>query len=105
MLIDGFKSGSDQTITITNGSGQVIEVDCQEVTTSLRPTQSNGGLALVKVTHGGQLGAPYAQKDCGEILDNPCIRGQWEHVRHYQGQGNPRDTVSGFHSGQSQGRV
>jgi hypothetical protein len=37
--------------------------------------------------------------DCGTILCNPCIRGQWEHVRHYQGTGNPRDTIDmNFHT-------
>jgi hypothetical protein len=71
------------------------------VATSLFPPTSTGtpeGLALVKVTHGGQLGAPYAQQDCGEVLGNPCIRGQWQHVRHYQGKGNPRDTVTALHN-------
>jgi hypothetical protein len=68
------------------------------VATTLLPLQSTEGQILVKVTHGGQLGAPYSHKDCGEILGNPCIRGQWEHNRHYQGKGNPRDTVTALHT-------
>ena len=51
------------------------------------------------ISHGGQLGAPFSQMDCGAVLNNPCIRGQWEHVRHYQGNGNPRDVVDmNFHT-------
>jgi len=32
------------------------------------------------------------------VLGNECIRGQWQHVRHYQGKGNPRDVVTAFHT-------
>jgi hypothetical protein len=58
----------------------------------------------VKITHGGQLGAPYARTTCGPValnpLGDPCIRGQWEHVRHYQGKANPKSyvEVDNFHS-------
>jgi hypothetical protein len=31
--------------------------------------------------------------DCGAILGNPCIRGEWQHTRHYKGKGNPRDVI------------
>ncbi|PWU19244.1 MAG: hypothetical protein C5B50_07040, partial [Verrucomicrobia bacterium] len=55
-------------------------------------------LQLTYITHGGQLGAPFSMKDCGEHLNNPCIRGEWEHVRHYQGKGNPRDVVTASHN-------
>jgi len=45
------------------------------------------------------LGAPFNEMDCGAILGNPCIRGEWQHTRHYQGMGNPRDVVDmSFHS-------
>jgi len=57
--------------------------------------------AIVQITHGGQLGAPFSQGDCGAVLGNPCIRGQWEHQRHYVGKGNPRSIVdidNNFHS-------
>src|SRR6185503_5635805 len=72
--------------------------------TTLFPLTSATGLLLEKVTHGGQLGAPYAQQDCDtNTLGNPCIRGQWQHTRHYQGQGKPRDVVDSFHSGTPKG--
>jgi hypothetical protein len=63
----------------------------------------------VKITHGGQLGAPYANESCGNValfpMGDPCIRGQWEHVRHYQGKANPKSTVSvdNFHSNTPKG--
>jgi hypothetical protein len=94
----------------TTGGGELIEdgdVDdltepCIDVTTSLSPDASALGQLLTKITHGGQLGAPFADESCpttaGE-LGNPCIKGQWQHVRHYQGTGNPRDVVSAFHAG------
>src|SRR5439155_1203518 len=36
---------------------------------------------------------------------NPCIRGQWEHVRHYQGKGNPQSifVVDNVHSSTPRG--
>jgi hypothetical protein len=41
------------------------------------------------VTHGGQVGAPVANKVCTVteefFLGNPCIHGRWTHVRHMQG--------------------
>jgi len=59
------------------------------------------------VTHGGQVGAPVANKVCTVteefFLGNPCIRGQWQHVRHYQGQGNPRDVIDAFHTATPKG--
>jgi hypothetical protein len=63
-------------------------------TTMLSGTLCNNTPTVVQVTHGGQLGAPYAQQDCGDILGDPCIRGQWQHVRHYQGKGSPRSEVT-----------
>jgi hypothetical protein len=71
---------------------------CIVYTTTLNPTVNGTGLVLDKITHGGQIGAPFSAHDCGEILGNPCIRGQWEHVRHYKGSGNPRDVVTAFHT-------
>jgi hypothetical protein len=75
---------------------------CIDVETTLSPGASALGQLLTKVTHGGQMGAPFADESCpttvGE-LGNPCIKGQWQHVRHYQGTGNPRDVVSAFHAG------
>jgi len=90
----------------TTGGGDLIAgtVDdltapCLDVHTTLFPDKSALNQLLVKVTHGGQMGAPFAAADCGEVLGNPCIKGQWQHVRHYQGRGNPRDVVSAFHAG------
>jgi len=50
-------------------------------------------LELDHISHGGQLGAPFSQMDCGTILGNPCIRGEWQHTRHYKGPGNKKDIV------------
>jgi hypothetical protein len=82
----------------TTGGGQLIpgfvDQSCIPVVTQIFPSTG-----VKKITHGGQLGAPFSQMDCGTILGNPCIRGQWEHVRHYQGNGNPRDVIDmNFHT-------
>jgi hypothetical protein len=97
----------------TTGGGELLPgtvdasfTECDEEglsrTTKLFPMKSALGQDLVKVTHGGQLGAPYAQQNCldGKVIElgNPCIRGQWQHVRHYQGKGNPRDVVTSLHT-------
>jgi hypothetical protein len=83
-------------------------MSCLPMVTTLSPAFSqvdNGPqLALREITHGGQLGAPFSMEDCGEVLGNPCIRGQWQHVRHYQGKGNPRDVVTAFHSATPKGQ-
>jgi hypothetical protein len=91
VLIDGFESG--------------IESDrCTIAVTELFP-KSSGGIPLNKVTHGGQLGAPFSQMDCPPgPLGNPCIRGQWQHTRHYVGKGNPREVFDmNFHSNTPKG--
>ena len=42
-------------------------------------TDPISGKSIRHVTHGGQVGAPFAQQtDC--VISNPCIRGQWQHV-------------------------
>ncbi len=84
------------------GGGQLIpgfsDQSCIQVNTIIYPPVVNGH-AVVKITHGGQLGAPFSQMDCGAILGNACIRGQWQHTRHYEGNGNPRDIIDmDFHS-------
>jgi hypothetical protein len=62
------------------------------------------GLVLDHVSHGGQLGAPYSQQDCSTVLADPCIRGQWQHNRHYIGSGNPRDVFAAdFHTAGTNG--
>jgi hypothetical protein len=93
----------------TTGGGDLIDGfsddltdPCVDPTTSLSPDTSALGQLLIKVTHGGQLGAPFAASSCPDEvaeLGNPCIKGQWQHVRHYQGRGNPRDVVSATHAG------
>jgi len=71
--------------------------------------QSCGGSDAQKVTHGGQLGAPFSTPTCGDVANfpqgNPCIRGQWQHVRHFPGKGNPRSLVEvdNFHSNTPKG--
>jgi hypothetical protein len=85
------------------GGGQLIpgfvDQSCIEVNTTIFPFTSPNGLTIRKITHGGQLGAPFSHMDCGTILGNPCIRGQWQHTRHYEGTANPRDVIDmDFHS-------
>jgi len=76
----------------------IVDQSCIPVETTIFPFVVNG-LPVRSITHGGQLGAPFAQMDCGEKLGNPCIRGQWQHTRHYEGKGNPRDVIDmNFHS-------
>jgi hypothetical protein len=83
----------------TNGT-----LHCTNIPTILFPSVNAAGLTIREITHGGQLGAPYAQKDCGEILGNPCIRGQWQHTRHWEGKGNPRDVVTSIHTATPKGQ-
>src|SRR5207249_199996 len=72
---------------------------CITVDTVISPLVVNG-LTVDHISHGGQLGAPFSQMDCGAILGNVCIAGQWQHTRHYAGKGNPRDEIElfNFHS-------
>jgi len=83
--------------------------DCPVPNTEVLGPNCNGKSA-VKITHGGQLGAPFANATycpSGTILPNgdPCIRGQLEHVRHYQGKNNPQTVVAvdNFHSNTPKG--
>jgi hypothetical protein len=89
------------TCRVTGGGvllDDFVDQSCISVDTIISPLVVNGR-TVEKITHGGQLGAPFSQMDCGTILCNPCIRGQWEHQRHYQGTGNPRDTIDmNFHT-------
>jgi hypothetical protein len=76
-----------------------LDTNCVVLTTVLFDDEQCAGSVLDHISHGGQLGAPFDQQDCGQILGNPCIRGQWQHNRHYQGTGNPKDTINvDFHS-------
>jgi hypothetical protein len=76
-----------------------VDNSCIAVNTTIFPSADATHRAVRKITHGGQLGAPFAHMDCGAILGNKCIRGQWSHTRHYEGQGNPRDVIDmTFHS-------
>jgi len=86
--------------TLYNGDK---DTDCVVLTTTLFPL-SSGGVPLNHISHGGQLGAPFSQMDCGEKLANPCIRGQWQHTRHFVGKANPRDVFDfDFHSNTPKG--
>jgi hypothetical protein len=81
-----------------------VDHSCIDVPTTIFPSVVNH-LTVKKITHGGQLGAPFAHMDCGAILGNICIRGNWSHTRHYEGTGNPRDVVDmSFHSETPKGR-
>jgi hypothetical protein len=97
----------------TTGGGTLYNGDtnqsCQTVTTTLWPLIANGATnkPLDHISHGGQLGAPYAVELCPATvaeLGNTCIRGQWQHTRHYVGKGNPRDVIDmNFHSNTPKG--
>jgi hypothetical protein len=91
----------------TTGGGDLYNGDrnddCVTVVTTLSPLSVNG-VQLDHVSHGGQLGAPYANKDCAQLLADPCIRGQWQHNRHFQGKGNARNVIEAdFHSNTPKG--
>jgi hypothetical protein len=78
--------------------GDIAENECApDLVTRVLGPRCNGEEA-VKITHGGQLGAPYSEASCGAVAafpqGDPCIRGQWQHVRHYRGKANPRSFVS-----------
>jgi len=101
------------TCRVTGGGvllpGEVEDNTCSpDVTTSIQGPNCNGAVA-VKVTHGGQLGAPLSRVSCGNVAlfpqGDPCIRGQWEHVRHYKGKANPKSlfSVDNFHSNTPKG--
>jgi len=90
------------TCRVTGGGTLIpgfVDESCITVNTTIFPFTSPNGLTINKITHGGQLGAPFSHMDCGEVLGNPCIRGQWQHTRHYEGTANPRDVIDmDFHS-------
>jgi len=92
----------------TGDCSPTVEGDNWSITTTVFGPTCNG-VDAVKITHGGQLGAPYARTTCGPValnpLGDPCIRGQWEHVRHYKGKANPKSyvEVDNFHSNTPKG--
>jgi hypothetical protein len=101
------------TCRVTGGGvllpGEVEQGTCsQSVTTVISGPHCNANEA-VKITHGGQLGAPFSDPTCGNVAalpqGDPCIRGQWEHVRHYQGKANAQTTIAvdNFHSNTPKG--
>jgi hypothetical protein len=87
------------------GGGTLYEGDvstnCINVVTTLYDDLANAaGLVVDHISHGGQLGAPFSQMDCGTRLGNPCIRGEWQHTRHYDSKNNGAQDVfdMSFHS-------
>ena len=84
------------TARVTGGGTlrpEVVDQSCIQVSTTIFPLVLGNGLEVRHISHGGSLGAPFSQEDCGEILGNRCIRGQWQHTRHYQGTAHPRDVI------------
>jgi hypothetical protein len=78
-----------------------VSVNCINVVTVLYDRMADAaGLVVDHISHGGQLGAPFSQMDCGERLANPCIRGEWQHVRHYDNKqsGDASTFDMSFHS-------
>jgi uncharacterized repeat protein (TIGR01451 family) len=63
-----------------------VSHNCIDVVTTL--SDDNTSATVDHISHGGQLGAPFSQMDCATRLANPCIRGEWEHVRHYDNKQN-----------------
>lgn len=87
------------------GGGTLYEGDvstnCINVVTVLYDRLSEeAGLAVDHISHGGQLGAPFSRMDCADRLADPCIRGEWQHVRHYDAKQNGLKDVydMSFHS-------
>ncbi|PWU17438.1 MAG: hypothetical protein C5B50_11375 [Verrucomicrobia bacterium] len=83
----------------TNG----VDSNCQPITTTIFPNGVNGAW-IDKITHGGQVGAPFTVMDCGAVIGNLCIRGEWEHNRHYAGGSASLadDVTTKFHNGTGQ---
>jgi hypothetical protein len=82
----------------TTGGGtlypNVTDTNCTLVVTELfDPAADALGLVVDHISHGGQIGAPFSHQDCGQILGDPCIRGEWEHVRHYDSTPNGNQDV------------
>src|SRR5262249_15468529 len=96
------------TCRVTGGGvllpNEVEQNTCSPDITTVVFGPNCNGVDAVKITHGGQLGAPFSNPTCGNVAalpqGDPCIRGQWEHVRHYQGKANPSSyvEVDNFHS-------
>lgn len=78
-----------------------VSTNCINVVTTLYDRLAEeAGFVVDHISHGGQLGAPFSQMDCAERLANPCIRGEWQHVRHYDAKQNGLKDVydMSFHS-------
>lgn len=78
-----------------------VSTNCINVVTVLYDRLADqAGLVVDHISHGGQLGAPFSQMDCADRLANPCIRGEWQHVRHYDNKVNGQQDVfdMSFHS-------
>jgi len=93
-----------------NGSNVVVHSQCEA---SVNPCEAPVGCRVTGgtridaplvwpadiryATHGGQLGAPFAVEVCtvqsNYYPGNTCIKGEWEHVRHYKG-----GTLGNFHT-------
>ena len=89
------------------GGGTLYEGDvstnCINAVTMLHDRLSEAaGLVVDHISHGGQLGAPFSKMVCdyNAPLADPCIRGEWQHVRHYDNkQQGPQDVYDmAFHS-------
>jgi len=72
------------TCRVTGGGtlySNTVSHNCIDVGTTIYDSLNSA--VVDHISHGGQLGAPFSQMDCGERLNNPCIRGEWSHTRHY----------------------
>jgi hypothetical protein len=77
-------SSCTNTVSLT-----CVQLGCR-TTGGGRQEATNTCPTVVYVTHGGQVGAPFGAAgapDCatGTGFNNPCIRGEYQHVRHIKG--------------------
>lgn len=63
-------------------AGPACEEGCARVTGGGKQLEPLTYPAVESVTHGGQVGAPVGVETLFSP-DSPCIRGEWQHVRHY----------------------
>jgi hypothetical protein len=88
-----------QTIQCRTTGGGILVTNFHDTTCGVQSTTIFPNPTLIdKITHGGQLGAPFSQMDCGETIGNPCIRGNWSHHRHYAGSNQEDQFDTDFHS-------
>ncbi|HXI83548.1 MAG TPA: hypothetical protein VNL17_05595 [Verrucomicrobiae bacterium] len=86
-------------VTVSNSCQNTMTIKCVQVgcrtTGGGKQPADNTCPVVGYVTHGGQVGAPFGASEAPVITDcatgagtgffNPCIRGEYQHVRHIKG--------------------